>query len=86
MENRECHVLQDFFRSLFSYSLRFIYALVHRGVAIGCPGVDMFTPLLPDALPEIRANLGDGTGHVWNLTRQFAKSENEANFLLPVGI
>jgi len=29
---------------------------IHRGVATGCTGVDMSTPLLPEVVPEIDAN------------------------------
>ena len=51
-----------------------------RGVAMGWTGVDMFTPLLPEVIPEIDANPvsfysggeGLGVGHGLELDSPFA--------------
>jgi len=54
----------------------------------------MSIPVFPDVVPEIDANsvnfygqmgAGKGVGHVWSLTRQFAKYGEWREFAAPAG-
>jgi len=63
---------------------------VNRGFATGWTGVDMSTPLLPELVPEIDANMVSYSGggvemyHKWG-SGSLQNMENAANLLLLLG-